>query len=134
MLKADMLTENMLFAQKLLQDALLEYEGNGTRYEPADRQNLIDLIAQLDKLRKKLAIFMANLPFLDHHPIDTEIEASQNPILVSDLFTVLDNDQYISPLGPLKHSLAYHELKKLFGNTRLSIEEASHLLHREESN
>lgn len=77
---------------------------------------------------------MANLPFLDHHPIDTEVNERKGPVLVADLFSTLDKDKYICPLGPLKHSVAYEELKHLFGNTQLSIEEASHLLHREESN
>ena len=129
-----MITENLLFAENFLREALTEYEGNGTRYEPADREALIELINQLNPLRKRLAIFMVNLPFMDHHPIDTKMEEKQGPVLVSDLFDVLDKDKYICPDGPLKHSVVYQKLKELFGNTRLSISEALHLLHRERSN
>jgi hypothetical protein len=129
-----MVTENLQFAENFLNEALTEYEGNGTRYEPADRQELIDLINQLDILRKRLSLFMANLPFLDHHPIDTELQAKTGPVMVSDLFETLDKDKYICPQGPLVHSVAYQQLKELFNNTRLSLAEALHLLHRERSN
>jgi hypothetical protein len=122
-----MLAENMLFAQKLLQDALLEYEGNGNRYNQEDRQHFIDLIVQVDRLRKKLTVFIANLPYPDEHPIDSEPEMS-GPVSFPDLFAAIDQDKYISPLGPLKHNTAYRELKAIFGNIQVSVEDAAHLL------
>lgn len=129
-----MLSENISFAEKFLVEALSEYEGNGTRYEPADRQALIDLINELHDLRTRLTLFMANLPYLDHHPIDTSIESKSGPVMVADIFEVLDRDKYISPAGPIIHSVAYQSLKKIFENTALSVIEAQQLLHREKSN
>lgn len=64
-----MLSENISFAEKFLVEAFSEYEGNGTRYEPTDRQALIDIINELHELRTRLTLFMANLPYLDHRPM-----------------------------------------------------------------
>ena len=64
------ITESLAFAEQFLHEALKEYEGNGIRYEPSDRQALIDLINEVDDLKKRLTSFMAGLAFMDHHPID----------------------------------------------------------------
>jgi hypothetical protein len=129
-----MLSENFSFAEKFLVEALSEYEGNGTRYEPTDRQALIDLINELHELRKRLTLYMANLPYLDHHPIDTSIETKKGPVTISDIFEVIDRGKYISPAGPIDHSVAYQALKKIFENTALTVMEAQHLLHQEKNN
>jgi hypothetical protein len=129
-----MLAENISFAEKFLMEALSEYEGNGTRYEPADRQALIDLINELHDLSTRLTLFMANLPYLDHHPIDTSIVKKTGPVTVADVFEVLERSKYISPAGPIVHSVAYQSLKKIFENTTLTVIEAQHILHRENSN
>jgi hypothetical protein len=129
-----MLKENLDFAESFLNAALEDYEGNGNRYEPADRQKLIDLINQLDLLNKRMTNYLANLPFVDHQPIDTEVSASAHPQLLSDLFKILDNDQYICPKGPLSHSEAYVEIKNIFQNTRLNAAQAQLLLQKARSN
>jgi len=129
-----MITESLSFAEQFLNQALKEYEGNGIRYEPSDRQALIDLINEVDDLKKRLASFMAGLPFMDHHPIDQSSAVKGGPVKVEDIFTILEKAKYISPDGPLIHSEAYQLLKKIFDNTRLSVLEASYLLHPETSN
>ena len=129
-----MFSENVYFAEKFLMQALSEYEGNGTRYEPGDRQLLIDLINTTRELGKRLTLYIANLPYLDHHPIDTSVETKSGPVAIADIFEVLDRGKYISPAGPLIHSVAFQELKKIFDNTCLSLTEAQYLLHRERTN
>ena len=129
-----MITESLAFAEQFLHEALKEYEGNGVRYEPSDRQALINLINEVDDLKKRLATFMAGLPFMDHHPIDQSSVVESRPAKVEDIFLTLDRAKYISPDGPLIHSEAYQLLKRIFDNTRLSVLEASYLLHPETSN
>ena len=68
-----MLRENMTAAEEALTRALFEYENNGTRYEPADREALMDLILKVEQLGKRLSVYMSELPFLDSHPIGVPI-------------------------------------------------------------
>jgi hypothetical protein len=79
-------------------------------------------------------LFIADFPYLDHHSIDTSIEMKSGPVMVADIFEVLDHGKYISPAGPIIHSVVYQSLKKIFENTALTVIEAQHLMHREESN
>jgi hypothetical protein len=124
-----MIGEHMSNAAAALSEALTEYEGNGTRYEPADREELIDLIMQVDELRRRLTLYMAELPFLDHHPIG-EAVVETSPHSIPEIFEELEDARFISPDGPLKHHVAFQQLKDLFQNTTFSLVEAYHLLHR----
>jgi hypothetical protein len=124
-----MLEEHMSNAAAELGEALIDYEGNGTRYEPADREQLIDLIMQVDHLRRKLTLYMAELPFLDHHPIG-EAAVETSPRSIPEIFEELEQSRFISPDGPLKHHVGYQQLKEVFQNTSFSLVEAYHLLHR----
>jgi hypothetical protein len=116
-------------AEQALSKALFHYENNGVRYEPADREALINLLLQVELLRKRLALFMAALPYLDSHPIGEPVPESA-PHSVAQLFDEVDKGRFISPDGPLVKHQAYQQLKELFQNTQLSIVEAFHLLHR----
>jgi hypothetical protein len=128
------ITESLAFAEQFLYEALKEYEGNGIRYEPLDRQALIDLINEVDDLKKRLTSFMAGLAFMDHHPNDQTSNLKSGPVKVEDLFLALERAKYISPEGPLIRREAYYTLKRIFDNTVLSALEASFLLHPETSN
>jgi hypothetical protein len=129
-----MVENYMLDAEKALIDALSDYEGNGVRYEPSDREELQNLILQVEKLRQRLAFYMANLPNLDHHTFGKKTVTMEQPRGVGELFEELDRGMFISPDGPLGHSLAYQHLKDLFTNTTLSIAEAYFLLHNVRAN
>jgi hypothetical protein len=124
-----MLGEHMSNAAAELGEALIEYEGNGTRYEPADREQLIDMIMQVDHLRRRLTLYMAELPSLDHHPIGEPV-VETSPRSIPEIFEELEESLFISPDGPLKHHVGYQQLKELFQNTSFSLVEAYHLLHR----
>jgi len=128
-----MITESLAFAEQFLYEALEEYESNDIRYEPSERQELIDLIREVDDIKKRLTSFMAGLPFMDHQPIENSHVKSW-PVTVEDLFLSLDEGKFISPNGPLIHSEVYLSLKRIFENTMLSVLEASFLLHPETSN
>jgi hypothetical protein len=124
-----MIGEHMSKAAEELSEALIDYEGNGTRYEPADREELIDMIMKVDELRRRLTLYMAELPFLDHHPIG-EAVVETSPRSIPRIFEELEEARFISPDGPLKHHLAFQQLKDLFQNTSFSLVEAFHLLHK----
>jgi hypothetical protein len=125
-----MLKEHMIAAQDALAKALYDYENNGIRYEPADREALINLILQAERLGNRLSEYMTELPFLDSHPIGTPVPEA-TPGSVAKIFEELDRSSFISPEGPLEKHMAYQQLKRLFDNTSLSIVEALHLLHRQ---
>jgi hypothetical protein len=129
-----MVADHMLDAEKALVDALSEYEGNGIRYEPHDREALQDLIIQVEKLRQRLTYYMHNLPSLDHHPIGKRIVDIKQPRSVAELFEELEGAKFISPEGPLHHNVPFKQLKELFLQTDLSIVEAYLLLHKTRAN
>jgi len=128
-----MVQEFMLEAEKALIDALDAYESNGVRYEPADREELQNLIVQVEKLRQRLNDYMVNLPDMDHHSFGNTVRINL-PRSVAELFEGLEKSQFISPEGPLKHSVSYQQLKELFPDLPLSIAEAYFLLRKERIN
>jgi hypothetical protein len=119
----------MSAASAALNEALTDYESNGIRYEPKDREELMNLMIQVDHLRRRLTLFLSEVPFQDHHPIgETVVESA--PRSIQELFEELEDSKFISPEGPLEHHVGYQQLKEVFQNTSLTLLEAFHLLHK----
>jgi hypothetical protein len=117
-------------AMELLAEAEISYSANGHFYELEIIENLRSISDQIHQLNDRLKQSYAMIEtrtILGETTFEIgnkELHDSHNLGTVKGLFESLDLADFICPGGPLTNCRAYHELKNIFSNPSITIEEA----------
>lgn len=103
------------------------YQNNGSSFDPEISKGFGNILDQYEVLRQKI-LHRHELEILtDYLPeIGDTVRGKPLPLLyVRELFSAIDEENFICIAGPLKTSVAYRKLKKIFwGHFDLTVMEA----------